>query len=349
MDLSEISSELIVDEKAVRSRSNVVSVIIPCFNRSEFLRECLESIARQTYPFIETIVVDDASTEDLKSVITNIGWSGTHSVKYYRLDENRGPGHAREIGRLHATGAYINYLDSDDLLHPDKISLQVEMLGNHPEAGMCYCMTHNFSALPFNGTEKLRGSHYIEKILPGLLEKRPWTTSACLWSRTATDAIGAWFDGRIREDTLYEVRAGCKDIPIVFVPQILSYCRIHSGEPVERAPGIKKYQYAIATYHEMLRELESSGKLEDARVLHAMTREIFRVCRKLFDYKELETAYGILKHLVIIKQSRSGNVGTYYFYAKLILFFTDFFPKKYQAVLFSKLCTWAMADGNLPR
>lgn len=344
---SAIYSEPKSNEPAKQSLSNVVSVIIPCFNRPEYLRECLESIARQTYSFIETIVVDDASKEDLKSVFASIDWPVSHTAKYIRLNENRGPGCAREAGRLDATGSFINYVDSDDLLHPHKIALQVELLQSHPEAGMCYCITLNFSAVPFNGTERLRASHYVEKILPGLLEKRPWSTSSCLWTRAATDAIGPWSDGRIEEDTLYEVKAGCKDIPIVYIPQILSYYRIHSGEPAERAPSIKKYQYAVSSYQKMLGELEASGKLNDARVLLAITREIFRVCRKLINFKDTETATKILKHYVLIKQSRSRNVRVYFSFARLILFLRHVFPEKVQSAAFSRLCTWAMVAGRL--
>ena len=318
----------------------VVSVIVPCFNRSDYLQACLTSIAQQTYPAIEVIVVDDASEENLKCVIDKIEWPDTFTTRYIRLDENRGQGYAREIGRQQATGNFINYQDSDDLFHPDKIVTQVEMLENNPQAGMCYCITLTFFNYPFDGSERLRNSHYVENFLPDILEKRPWSTGSCLWTRAATDAIGPWFDGRREEDFLYEVRAGCRDIGVAYVPQILMYVRNHLGEAELRAPSKHVYQQAITAYHEMLRELATADKLNNPRALLAVTREIVRVCRKLYDFEDVETANNILQHLTTVGRPHTRINQFYFFVARLILVASHIMPQKYQARIFSRLCQY---------
>ena len=324
-----------------------VSVIIPCFNRSKYLHEWLDSIAKQTYSNIEIIVVDDASTEDLKSVVDNVKWPDSYTIQFIRLGENRGPGYAREMGRQHATGLYINYQDSDDIFHPEKIALQVAFLKQNPKAGMCYCITLNFTSFPFDGTERLRGSHYIASFLPGVIEKRPWATGSCLWTREATDIIGPWFDGRGNEDLIYDIHAGCKNIQLIYFPQILMYVRNHSGDADVRAPSIKKYQIAIIAYHEMLNVLSESGKLSNLCTLVAITDEIFRVCRKLFDYQVTDDAISILHHLILVGRSKSRIQCLYLLIAKFILFSRLIIVKRYQSKLFSKMCHFGMIIGNL--
>lgn len=319
-----------------------VSVIVPCFNRSGLLRSCLESIARQTYRFIEVIVVDDASSENLSDIVAGIAWPETFRTRVIRLEENRGQGVAREIGRQRAAGAYVNYQDSDDLFHPDKIVRQVEALQRHPEAGMCYCITLDFTATPFDGTERLRGSQHIDSILPGVLEKRPWATGSCLWTRAATDEVGPWFDGRRGQDFLYDVRAGCRNIGIIQVPEILMYVRRHGEDAEERAPGPKKYREIAAAYHEAMRELEASGRISDARCLLGMTREIFRICRKLFALQETEVSMKLLRHLSSSGKSFSTAQWIYLSSARAMLGLRVILPRKQHSLLSRRICGAAM-------
>jgi GT2 family glycosyltransferase len=89
------------------------SVIIPTYNRSDLLREALQSVFAQEYSDYEVIVVDDGSTEEIAAVTREFG----KQVKYLRQD-NRGPGAARNLGIANATADYIGFLDSDDLWFP---------------------------------------------------------------------------------------------------------------------------------------------------------------------------------------------------------------------------------------
>jgi GT2 family glycosyltransferase len=89
------------------------SVIIPTFNRSDLLREALQSVCAQEYTDYEVIVVDDGSTEDIAAVVREF------DSRFRCLhQENRGPGAARNLGIAHAAGEYLAFLDSDDLWFP---------------------------------------------------------------------------------------------------------------------------------------------------------------------------------------------------------------------------------------
>lgn len=324
----------------------LVSIIIPVYNRPEYLLDCLHSISLQTYPKIEVIIIDDGSTISMEEMVQNITWPKIYSVVYIKLEQNRGPGYAREVGRQKATGIYISYMDSDDVIHPEKISVQVNKLIEFPNVGMVYCVTLNFTNLPFDDSETIRSSRMVENILPSVLIDRPWSTSSCLWTKEATDKIGPWFPGRIKEDTLYEVLAGCLNIEIRYIPKILSYYRIHSGQPEQRAPSQQKYEQAVLTLHEILNLLHFYGKLSDDYSKIAISNEIFRVCRKLFILNDPEPAFEILEHLSLLNHTNHIKTSYFNYLCKIILFLRLILPSKTYPITFSRLCNFGMLIQN---
>ncbi len=103
-----------------------VSVIIPVFNNIEYLCKCLISLKESIYSNFEVIVVDDASTLDIKTRLSD-------DIKYYRLDTKSGPAAARNLGASHAKGEILMFLDSDILVRPDIISKVVSKFNANPE------------------------------------------------------------------------------------------------------------------------------------------------------------------------------------------------------------------------
>lgn len=110
-----------------------VSVIIPTFNRAQFLSRAIESLQDQVYSNVEVIVVDDGSTDETPEIITGYG-----SKIIYIQTEHAGTAHARNVGMKAARGEYIAFLDSDDSYLPNKLALQVDFIKQYPEVGMVY-------------------------------------------------------------------------------------------------------------------------------------------------------------------------------------------------------------------
>jgi len=100
----------------------LVSVIIPTFNRANFIARAITNALKQSYQNIEVIVVDDASTDSTSAVVQAID---DPRVNYVRLDKNSGPSTARNRGVDFAKGLFIAYLDSDDEWDSKKIELQL--------------------------------------------------------------------------------------------------------------------------------------------------------------------------------------------------------------------------------
>jgi glycosyltransferase involved in cell wall biosynthesis len=115
----------------------LVSVIVPCFNHGLYLRDCLESIAKQTYRAIETVIVDDGSTDpETLEALARIERDGTPVL---RIPSNRGPSAARNAGIERTSGRYVLPLDADDMLVPTAITDLVEQLGvADPTVGFIY-------------------------------------------------------------------------------------------------------------------------------------------------------------------------------------------------------------------
>lgn len=101
----------------------LVSIIIPCFNAGRWVQEAIESCFAQTYPNLEIIVIDDGSTDNSLEAIKKY-----EGKLIWESGENRGGNYARNRGFALATGDYIQYLDADDYLLPDKIAKQVQFL-----------------------------------------------------------------------------------------------------------------------------------------------------------------------------------------------------------------------------
>src|SRR5687768_6081156 len=100
----------------------LVSVIIPTYDRADFVVEAVRSALAQTYPHKQIIVVDDGSRDATARRVAEVG-----GVEYY-YQENRGQGAARNLGLRHARGEYVASLDSDDLWDEDFLAHSVECL-----------------------------------------------------------------------------------------------------------------------------------------------------------------------------------------------------------------------------
>jgi glycosyltransferase involved in cell wall biosynthesis len=110
--------------------TDLVSVIIPCYNHSRFLGEAIESALRQSEPH-EIIVVDDGSTDETAAV------AARYDVRYVH-QQNSGLSAARNRGLCESAGAFLVFLDADDRLLPDALTAGVRELNAHPECAFVF-------------------------------------------------------------------------------------------------------------------------------------------------------------------------------------------------------------------
>ena len=107
----------------MRSECNtpLISVIVPVYQVERYLRECLDSVLAQTYVNLEIIVVDDGSTDSSPRIVSEYASKDARIRRF--TQPNQGLSSARNTGLEHASGEYILFVDSDDVLSPDHVKV----------------------------------------------------------------------------------------------------------------------------------------------------------------------------------------------------------------------------------
>ena len=205
-----------------------VSTIIPVWNRSGLLKEAVQSVLVQTYRPIEIIIVNDGSTDETPAVADQLAAQSDGLIRVLHV-ANGGVGLAREHGRRAATGEFIQYLDSDDVLWPRKFEIQVSALSAKPECGVAYGKTRLVRddgvvlASPYK-----RSAENMDYLFPALLVDRWWNTLTPLYRKSVCDAVGPWSDMRMGEDWEYEARVGGLRTRLVYCDEFVADVREHS-------------------------------------------------------------------------------------------------------------------------
>ena len=113
-----------------------VAVVIPCYNREQYLAQAVQSVLDQTWPNVELVVVDDGSTDGSREVLASFG--DRVRVLTHPGGENRGQSASINLGINNSEGEYIAILDSDDWWALDKLESHIGYLEANPDIGMVY-------------------------------------------------------------------------------------------------------------------------------------------------------------------------------------------------------------------
>lgn len=178
-----------------------VSVLIPTFNRRDYVVAALDSVLAQDFTDFEIIVVDDGSTDDTADVMRPYA----DRIRYVRT-ANQGPALARNVGMQVARGEYLAYLDSDDLYYPYKLRLQATLLDENPDVGMVYTEFSGFSDDGFWEPFHLRRYH-ASAYERGLEYEQLFTERRSLAEAFPGEdlaALEAWWERGVYFGDLYE-------------------------------------------------------------------------------------------------------------------------------------------------
>ena len=217
----------------------LVSTIIPVYNRAVPLREAVASVLEQDYRPIEVIIVDDGSTDDTAKVADSLAAGRPDEVQVLRI-ANGGPGTAREAGRRQARGAFLQYLDSDDVLLPGKFRRQIAALNSTASAHVAYGKTRFRHADGRIEPGAWKGSgNIVETMFPSFLLARWWDTPNPLYRRSVCDAAGPWLATRLEEDWEYDCRIASLGARLAYVPDFVCEVRDHANQRLSRAPAFE--------------------------------------------------------------------------------------------------------------
>ena len=203
-----------------------VSVIIPNYNYSQYLREAIDSVLAQTYAEIEIIVVDDGSTDNSREVLESYGDRITAIFQ-----ENAGVSAARNNGVSESHGEYIAFLDADDAWFPTKIERELAIFENDARLGLVHV-----GVVEIDGDGNLLSEHkdgMDGQVADALLHfEGPVILgggSGMMVPRRVFDEIGG-FDTRLSTsadwDLFYQI---ANRYSVGFVPEVLLKYRVHSS------------------------------------------------------------------------------------------------------------------------
>jgi glycosyltransferase involved in cell wall biosynthesis len=167
----------------------VLTIIIPTYNRADFLRESIHSVLSQTFADYELIVVDDGSSDHTEDVVREFP-----RIHYVACSENSGVSHARNLGIKLARGRYVCFLDSDDLWIKNKLEVQIRWMEAHTECQVCYTdeiwIRKGVRVNPMNKHRKHSGDIFSHSLLLCIV-----SPSSVLMRSSLFDEVGLFDEG----------------------------------------------------------------------------------------------------------------------------------------------------------
>ena len=211
----------------------LISCIVPVFDGELYLREALDSILAQTYRPLETIVVDDGSTDGTADVVA----SYRDRLRYVR-QTNAGPGVARNHGLSLAQGEFVAFLDADDMWHPEKLARQMARFRMRPQLDLCVTHIQNFWIPELHKEEARFRNHRLTQPLPG------YTPVTLLARRQFFQQVGL-FNATFRHihDTEWFVRVADQGGVTELLPDTLVYRRLHHTNRSRQLAAASRDEY----------------------------------------------------------------------------------------------------------
>ena len=242
---------------------DLVSILIPAYNAERWIGDTIRSCIAQTWPHVEIIVVDDGSRDATLSVARGFA---SRTVKVV-TQPNSGAPVARNRAYELAEGAFVQWLDADDLLAPDKIAQQMRAARELDDprvllSGAFGTFYRRPDKALFERTSLWQDLAPIDYFLIRFNQNACFQTDAWLVSRELTEAAGPWSDiGSPDDDGEYFCRVALKSTRIKFVGEARSYYRQGVGSGLHLVNSTKKANALFQSKVNCIRHLTS---LEDS-------------------------------------------------------------------------------------
>jgi hypothetical protein len=257
----------------------LVTIGIPCYNAALTLKAAVESALAQTWPRCEIIVVDDGS-DDTSAVIAA---AFDERVKVLQTGR-RGANHARNVILAEARGEWVQYLDADDLLEPQKIARQFEETDGGENADVIYSPVWIETTTSGSGKTAQRERSDMSPTLDLYSQWLAWhlpQTGGCLWRRSALQELTGWKEDQpcCQENELY-LRALREGVRWKYAPTPGAIYRIWSEGTLCRKDPALVIKVKTHLIDQLKRWMESKGIWKEVHAAIA-GRACFEMSRTL--------------------------------------------------------------------
>jgi glycosyltransferase involved in cell wall biosynthesis len=245
--------------------------VIPTFNCAGYIGRALDSIFRQTLQNFEVVIVDDGSADGTKSALDR--YLQDRRVRYV-YQENRGPAAARNTGARLSTAAYIHFLDADDALAPDALTLLSAALDAEPLASWCItdCVRVNEQMRVVCRTAIPHDNKFYAVL------KEDFIAIGMFFRRTAFISVGMYDEElRSREDWDLNIRMILKDRRFVYLPRLLYYYHARKGSLTTETSSILGFTERVLQKHH-----KSMADAGDARAAEIYAENMWHLARRYF-------------------------------------------------------------------
>ena len=273
-----------------------ISVIVPTYNTGKYLERCMDSLMAQTLLWMEIIVIDDCSDDDIQSVVAPYLGRCDKIVRYERLEQHQGPGGARNKGIELASGTYIAFCDSDDwvdITYFEDCVNQMEQSG--ADIGMCslvrsYDYTQKTPLYKCKSDRELTlTGEYALKVLTKQIDVGiliiPSTVNK-IYQRDYLDRIHLRFaEDKMFEDLLFSFLSMMHAEKIICIPNV-AYHHYKRPNSIVQSFDRKHIDDFVEIFSLLRRELETAGQFERYRFHYYKFLEQFYnlIVREIFEF-----------------------------------------------------------------
>ncbi len=265
------------------------------------LREAVASVLAQSWRPIEIIIVDDGSNDDTVHAAEDLQ-SQHPEITHVLRQKNAGPGVARQTGLNVAKGEFIQFLDSDDLLLPDKFKLQIQGLRNDIEANIAYGKTYteeNGVRLPVSAQHT---GEVHRQLFPAMLQEPLWPTLTPLYRHEFIRRIGPWPAKKQLEDWEYDAQSGALNVKLNYIDEFIAETRNHGGVRLCHLwmTDANAMRDRISAYIAVLEHAEKAGVARESNEMQKFARSLFWMARNAGRYgfpKEAQILFQLARNL----------------------------------------------------
>lgn len=276
--------------KQIMDRNQMVSVIIPTYNRAASIGNSIQSVLNQTWQNYEIIIVDDGSTDNTRQVVEHFD---DDRIRYICMEKNGGASRARNEGIRQAKCEFIAFLDSDDEWMPQKLEKQMQVILQAPEkVGLVYCRMRGLrkdGKFIYCPELSLKKEQLEGNLLANLVGSNVIGTPAMLIRKKCLDQTGGFDEGlRCLEDWELVLRIAEK-WEIGFVDEILVEVHFSEGSVSGNSKGyVETRCYMIAKYWELMVQRD---------ILNKMVEEVLLSAKHIGYYEEAKQLLAAALHL----------------------------------------------------
>jgi glycosyltransferase involved in cell wall biosynthesis len=292
-----------------------VSIIIPTYNYSQYIEDTIGSLLQQTFDAWECLIIDNGSTDKTYEIVKTYLTKDSR-LKYFFISHTT-TSEARNIGLKNAKGQFIQFLDSDDLLNPNKLKIHVDFLLANPNIDLVFSDSVYFDDSDKERTQlrKTRNLDSIEgkitysgqswHLLHLMNSKNIWTICSPMFRKSILYSSGL-FNAKLNwvEDWEFYFRLIAQNIQIKYIDNESSTCLIRVHQRSLSHQNLSMYNQSIVArkfIKQTLKKIKLNGFNETDELLQINSKQIIYLYKLKFNYflKEKKIFYAFFNGIII--------------------------------------------------